>query len=214
MIVLHVGHDRRPWAQAQKHVVVLIRFDDKAGPLSGAPAGAQRKGRTPPTITLGSVSGRHQNLGHHARRRRLAVAAGNGDAVPPGHQLPQKVGPLENRDARLPRRHPLRVVRRHRRRDDQELGAMHVLRGVPLENGRPGLCQRRRHLALVQIRPRNAVPLPKQHPGDRRHAGTADPQQMYVGALRQLVHHVVRRCHHGIQSVCFSSGPGRIKSSQ
>ena len=54
----------------------------------------------------------------HRRGRRLAVRARDGDQLASGGDLPERLGATNHRHASLARPRQLRMVLRHRRRDD------------------------------------------------------------------------------------------------
>ena len=76
-----------------------------------------------------------QHRGDEARRRRLAVRAGDRDALLQAHQLGQHQRARHDRNAALARRDDFGIVRRDRRRHDDRVGAGDVRRRVADRDG-------------------------------------------------------------------------------
>jgi hypothetical protein len=76
-------------------------------------------------------SGTLQHQRNHRRRCRLAVRAGDGDAVPEPHQLGQHLRPGNHRDIAPARFRDLGVVTLNGGRHDDDVGVADVRRVVP-----------------------------------------------------------------------------------
>ena len=132
--------------ELEQRAVGLVGLDDE--PLPRAPAGV-RAGRAHGAAD--EVARVHpaaaQRVDEHARRRRLAVRAGDGDRRAQARQLAEQLGAVQLAQAALAGRGALGVLGRDRRRDD-DLGAVGHVRGV-VADGRldPRRAQRRRRRA-------------------------------------------------------------------
>ena len=170
------GHHRQ---QVQERRVRLVGLDDDV--VADAEARVGAGGVEPAADHEGRVeAGLGEHAGDEAGRRRLAVRAGDRDALLQAHQLGQHHGARHDRHAARARGDHLGVVGAHRGRRDDRLGAGDVIgvvadRDADAERGeRP----RRRALALVGARDRVAEVV--QDLGDAAHAGTADADEVDV----------------------------------
>ena len=103
----------------------------RAGCLPSSPTrAADEPGRIEPAA--------RERLGGHHGRRRLAVRARDADQRRARRRLAQRLGAPDDREAELARADQLRMVLRHRRRDDQRA------RAVDVRGSRAGLDERRR----------------------------------------------------------------------
>ena len=95
----------------------------------------------------GIEAGRAQHRGHERGRRRLAVRAGDGDAVAHAHQLREHLGPRDDGDLEGAGASDLRVLRVDGARVDDDVGALDVRRrgaraGCARPGPRAGACSR------------------------------------------------------------------------
>ena len=88
--------DRR--REPQERAVALVGLGDEQVARAEARVRAERR-HAPPTTTVGSKPGGAQHGRDERRRRRLAVRAGDGDAVLHAHQLGEHLGARDDRDA-------------------------------------------------------------------------------------------------------------------
>ena len=120
--------DRHRRREREERAIVFVRLDDvqaiAAGeeiPFPRAHAPADERGRL--------ATGRGESRRRHHGRRRLAVRAGDADELAPGGHFAECLGAANHGNAELARSHQLRMVLRHRRRDDERARAVDV-RGI------------------------------------------------------------------------------------
>ena len=127
VVGVDVGDHREHRRQVQERCVGLVGLGDQEVALAEARVGV---GRQQPAADherrIEPAFGEHRC--DEARRRRLAVRAGDGDALLQAHQLGQHQRARHDRDAALARGRDLGVVRRDRGRHDDRVGAGDVAR--------------------------------------------------------------------------------------
>jgi hypothetical protein len=109
VVELDVGHDDDLGVEGEHRAVGLVGLHDE--PLAGAPVGVQagRAQLAADEIRRLQAAGQ-QRVGHHRRRRRLAVRAGDRDRALQSAELAQEVGARVLAQAALARRDALRVL--------------------------------------------------------------------------------------------------------
>ena len=177
--------DRR--RQLQERAIAFVRFDDHvvaAAEPRVAAEGAQPAADHRRRIEAGALE--HQR--HHRRRRRLAVRAGDRDAVAQPHQLGEHLGARDHRNARgaalrrppgCPAGSPTRRRRRRRRRR------------APASCPRPIAHAERRQpigdVGRLRVRSADLVAEVREQLGDAAHADAADADE--VDPSRASEHH-------------------------
>ena len=142
----------------------------------------------PPLMTVGSKPAGVEQRRHQRRRRRLAVGAGDGDALLQPHQLGEHFGPPHHRNAPRPRRRQLGIVALDRGRDDDHR-RLAEMRGVMAdEDGRAVLAQPLDVGVVAGVRALHLVAEIDQHLGDAGHADAADADEMDGAKLARQFH--------------------------
>ena len=128
VVGVDVGDDRHHRQQVQERRVGLVGLDDDV--VAGAEPRVGAGGVEPAADDEGRVeAGLGEHAGDERGRRRLAVRAGDGDALLQAHQLGQHHRARHDRDALGARGDHFGVVALHRGRRDDRVGAGDV-RGV------------------------------------------------------------------------------------
>jgi hypothetical protein len=185
VVGVDVRDDRHHRQQVEERGVRLVGLDDDV--VAGAEPGVRAGGVEAAADDEGRVEpGLGEDAGDERGRGRLAVRAGDRDALLETHQLGEHHRARHDRHALRARRDHLGVVALHRARRDHRLGAGDV-RGVVADRDpdaalreRPG----RRALALVGAG--DPVAEVVQHLGDAAHARTADADE--VDLLDRVLH--------------------------
>ena len=112
VVVVDVGDDRDHRLQVQERGVALVRLGDEvaAGAELGVAAGALQESADHEGRVEAALG---EDRSDEARGRRLAVRAGDGDALPEAHQFAEHFRATHDRDTRGDRRDELGVLRRH-----------------------------------------------------------------------------------------------------
>ena len=134
VIPLDVGHHGDLRLQPQKHVIVLVGLDDK---WPARPAGPRRGSKSQNWAADNETrlgAGDVEQSGDHGRRGRFAVRSGNTNRRMACHQRRQELLAFDHRTGGGLRRQNLRVISRHRRGDQNQLRAGHVLGSVADHN--------------------------------------------------------------------------------
>ena len=203
--MLVITRDRR--RQLQERAVALVRLDDHvvAAPEPGVAAeraqpAADHRGRIQP--------GPLEHQRHHRRRRRLAVRAGDGDAVAQPHQLGEHLRARDHRDRRAPRLDHLRVVRRARPTTTTTTSAAPTCAAsCPTATRTPSVRSRSVTSDAFAIRAAHLVSQIREQLGDAAHADAADADE--VNAARPSEHHA-RRLFASVEHP-LDDRPGRIR---
>ena len=163
--------------QLQKRAVALVGFGDQVLRLSearvrshGVDAAADHHGRI--------EAARGQHGCHHRSRRRLAVHAGDGDAVLQPHQLGQHFGALNHRNVQLVGFGDFGILRGNRGTGDHHFGAGDVFGAMSLKDRGAQTGQPLRHGGTLQVGAGNFVAEIEQHLGNAAHADAADAYEM------------------------------------
>ena len=120
VLVVHVGHHGNLGSQMQKRPVALVGFDDHERPAS--PPGVAPQGVDHPADDDRRIQPRPlQNQRQHGRGRGLSMGPGHGDGPFPLRELRQHRAAADDGNAPALRFGELRVVRRHRRRDHDDV---------------------------------------------------------------------------------------------
>ena len=106
----------------------------------------------PPITNVGSTPRLGEHAGDQARRRRLAVRAGDRDAVAEAHELGQHLGAAHDGNAARVRGHDLGIVGRDGARDDDDVGVAQVLGGVTLGDAGAERAQPLRDARQLEVR--------------------------------------------------------------
>ena len=186
VVGVDVGDDRDHRRQIEERRVGLVGLGDQE--LALAEPRVRVRGQQPPADDERRIEpafGEHR--GDEARRRRLAVRAGDRDALLQAHQLGQHQRARHDGNAALARGDDFRVVgapprstRRRRRRRATFAAAwpIAIVDAEPRETAR--------HRALGEIGARHAIALRREHLGDAAHAGAADADEVH--ALDLVLH--------------------------
>ena len=132
-------------------------------------------------ITVGSENGGRERGGGG-----FAVGAGNGHALPQAHELGQHFRTGDNGDIAPTGLHQFRVVLTDGRGFNQHLHIADIFRRVAQSDVRAQIPQMAHHGRIGHIRPRDRVPLVKQHFRNAAHARAADAH--HVDAFDFVVH--------------------------
>src|SRR5581483_1566339 len=120
------------------------------------------------------------------RRGGLAVRAGDGDAALQPHQFAEHFRARYHRYFRRARGDDFRIVARHRRGNDDDIGARDALGRVADVHRDAELREPAGIRAFARIRARHLIALVVQHFRDAAHAGPADADEMH--ALDPITH--------------------------
>ena len=94
MVELGVGEDRNPAVELEQRAVGLVGLDHQ--PLPRPPAGVRARRAHLAADQVGRIrAAAAQGVDEHARGRRLAVGAGDGDRRPQPGQLGEQVGAVQ-----------------------------------------------------------------------------------------------------------------------
>ena len=179
VVGIDIRDDRHDGQQVQERGVRLVglHHDVVAAAKLRVGAGAVEA----PADDEGRIeSGSRQHARHQARRRGLAVRAGNGDALLEPHQFSQHQGARHHGNFLLARGHYLGVVRLDRRRGHDRIGAVDVRCRVADARRDAQPLESLQRCAVRQVRARNTVAQVEQHLGDAAHARAADTDKMDV----------------------------------
>ena len=194
VVGVDVGHHRHHRHQVQERCIGLVGLDHDvvAAAELGVGAGAVQ---APADDESGVQPALGQHAGHQAGGGRLAVRAGDRDALLQAHQLGQHHRARHDGNLALARGEHLGVVGLHRRGRDHRVGAGDVavrVAHVGLDAQPLQTAQRR---AVGQVRAGDLVALVAQHLGDAGHAGAADADEMNVldGVFHRLPGQALRK---------------------
>ena len=115
-----------------------------------------------------------QHIGHHRRRRRFSMRAGNRDPEFQPHQLREHLGPRNHGNLFRLGRHDLGVLRRHGGGDDHDLGLPYIRFLMADKDASAEFFQSSRRIGSLQVRTRHFVPQRQQHLGDAAHSRSSD----------------------------------------
>ena len=133
MLGIDVGHDRDVGGQLQERAVALVGLDHH--PVAAAEPRIGAVGVDDAAVDDGRVEPGGVEQGRHQRgRRRLAVGAGDRDALLEAHELGEHLGAANDRNAARARRDEFGIVAPDRGRDDDDGGAAEIGRIVADEN--------------------------------------------------------------------------------
>ncbi len=179
VVGVDVGHHRHHRHQVQERCIGLVGLDHDV--VAAAELGVRARAvQAPADDESGVQPALGQHAGHQAGGRRLAVRAGDRDALLQAHQLGQHHRARHDGNHALAGGEHLGVVGLHCRGRDHRVGADDVavrVAHVGLDAQRLQAAQRR---AVVQVRAGDLVALVAQHLGDAGHAGAADADEMNV----------------------------------
>jgi len=179
VVGVDIGDDRDDGREQEEGRIRLIGF------------GHQKFARTQTCVRSGSVqfaanhkgrikAGRFQNAGGQARRRGLAVRAGNRDALLEAHQLGQHLRARHHRNLAGARRDHFRVVFFHCTGNHHHIGASNMFSGMPLRHACAGRSQALGRRIAAQIRAAHLETEIEQDLGNAAHADTANAYEMNV----------------------------------
>ncbi len=154
------------------------------------------------------LAGLGQDAGDQARRRRLAVRAGNRDRVPEAHQLGEHLRTSHHRQPQLAGRGDLGVGGIDRAGHDDEIRIADVIAAVSDEDLRAEATQALCDAGVLQVGTLHRVAEIQQHLGDAAHADAADADE--VDAI-DLPHPIL---HAASPSSRHSSATRRVASGR
>ncbi len=173
VVVVDIGDDRDDRLQVQERGVALVGFSDEISPgaeLRVAPGALEPAADH--ECRIEAALGEHR--GDEARRRRLAMRAGDRDALAETHQLGQHFGARDDRHAHRLRGGQFRIVGGDRARDDDDVGALDLPCRMTDEDAHAHLRESRGDRICAQVRALHLVAEIDQDLGDAAHAGAAD----------------------------------------
>ena len=177
VLVVDIRNHRDRRRQLQERPVAFIRLDDHVIAASeprvaaeGAQAAADHRRR------IEARPLEHQR--HHRRGRRLAVRAGDGDAVAKAHQFREHLGARNHRNPAPPRLVHLGIPRLDRRRRHHDIRVADVRSVVPARDADAEAGEPRRHVRRPGIRAADLVAEVRQQLRDAAHADAADADKM------------------------------------
>src|SRR6266850_5044742 len=189
--------DRDRRRQLQERAVGLVGFGDEKLALPEPRVRAEAR-HPPADDDRGVEAALGQDGADHRGGRRLAVSAGDRDAVLEAHQLGEHLRAGDRRDLALARRLDLYVVPRDGRRVDDDVGAFDVRRLMPDEDLRAELGEPLDGVVALLVGAGHPVAEVQQDLGDPGHAAAADPDEMDL--LVALKHGRAGRCSGALPS--------------
>ena len=169
-------HQGRARIQPQKAAVEFIGLNHKEFPWSkfglypALHVTADQDRRAQPSLL--------KNARHHGSRGRLAVTAGHADGEIGTGQLPQQLGPADDRYSPLPGFDQLFVAGRHGGGVDHQVGVPHLICPVPDTSVDPFPAQLLHNPGRGPVRAGDAATEGGQDPGQPFHAHPTDTHQM------------------------------------
>ena len=192
MLGIDIGDDRDVGRQFQEGAVALVGLDHHPvalpAPRVGA-VGVDDAAVDDRRIEPGGVEQSRDQRG----RRRLAVGAGDGDALLQAHQLGEHFGAAHDGNAAQPRGRQFRIVALDRGRDDDHRGVAEMRGVMPDEYGRAMLAQALDVGVVAGVRALHLVAEIDQHFRDAGHADAADPDEVNGAKLARQFHAVLLR---------------------
>ena len=182
VVELGVGQDGDPGRELEQRAVGLVGLDDQ--PLPRAPAGVGPRRADGAADEVARVHpAAAQRVHEHARRRRLAVRAGDRDRRAQPGELAEQVGAVQLAQAALARSGALGVVGRDRA-GDHDLGAVGHVGAVVADRRLDADRAQRAGVggAGGAVRARDAR---SERVGDERepaHPGAADPDEVQLAS--------------------------------
>ena len=207
VVGVDVGDHRDHRRQIEERAVRFVGLDDDV--VAGAEPGVRAGADQPPADHEGGVEpacGQHR--GDQAGRRRLAVRAGDRDALLELHQLGQHHRARHDRHAPVARADHLGIVAAHRGRGDDAVGALDVGGVMPEHDGGAERIEPARRRAAGDVRAADPVAQVEQHLGDAAHARAADADE--VDVLDLVFHGVRAACSH--TSATWRAASGRASA--
>ena len=114
------------------------------------------------------------------------MRARHGDPLLEPHQFRQHQCARHHGNVLFPRRGDLRIVGRHRGRDDDDIGTGNIVGRVPRGDAGAQCSKAARHGRRREVRSADLITLRQQHFGDAAHPRAADPDK--VDALDFVLH--------------------------
>ena len=173
VLVVHVRHHRNLGGQMQKRPVALVGLDDHerpAPPPGVAPQGVDHSADDNRRIQPGRV----ENQSQHGRRGGLAVGPGHGDRPFPLRELRQHRAAPDDGNAPALRVDELRVVRRYRRRDHDDIRRPDVGCRMSFRDPNPDRTQSSRGPRRLEVGPAHLVARAVQQLRDAAHPDATD----------------------------------------
>ena len=202
MVELDRGQDRavRPVVEklrplVEKRGVVLVALDHEVATRAEPVVGAEVLGH-PADQHRGVAPGGVEHLRHHRGRGRLAMRPGDHQhALRAEEEMPQRLGHREIRQPAFEERLRLRIGARDDVADHDQVGrGREVLRAETLLHLDAHLFkQRRRRFVELVVGTGDTIATLGQHPGQRRHRGARDADQMDMADVVRHPHHPRRR---------------------
>ena len=179
VIGVDVGDDRDHRRQEEEGRVGLVSFGHQKVARTEARVGAG--GIQTSADDEGRVHGAFgQNRRHEAGRRRLAVRAGDGDALLQTHQLGEHLRARHQRHFPFARRHDFGVVGLDCCGNHHRVGLADILGGVPGVDADALRRQAARRCTFRQIGTAHGESQVRQHFGDSAHADATDSDEVNV----------------------------------
>ncbi len=168
------GVDRR---EQQERAIALVGLGDEQVAAADARAAAELR-ETPPDHDRRIQSRAIQHEADHRGRGRLAVRAGDGDALLLPHHLCQQLAAQDHRDAAVDRLDDLRIRHAHGRRADDDVDVADVGGVMSLVEVEAKGLQVRGHGRCLQVRSAHVDSATQQNLGQRAHPAAADANEM------------------------------------
>ncbi len=189
MLAIDGGDDGHDGREHQEAAIALVGFHDKIFAL------AEPRGRARLVHPAANYKGRVQmrgskNRGDHRSRGRLAVRAGNSNAIFEAHQLRKHLGPRDYGNFSLVRFDDFRIVLLDCRGGHHNMRVFDVGRLVAFLDRRAKILKPLGNVRGLGVRAGNGVAERQQYFGDAAHTDAADAHQ--VNALK-----IAERNHHG-----------------
>ena len=179
MIGVDVGHDGDHRRQVQKRRIRFIGLGNEK--IAGAEARTRPCGQQPAADDERRIeTAFREHRCDQARRRRLAVRARDRDPLLQAHQLGQHQRARHDGNRALARHYHFGVVRRHRGRDDDRVGAFDIARVVANGDGDAERLEPARRCIRGKIGSGNAKALRRENLRDSAHACAADADKMHA----------------------------------
>ena len=187
MFGIDIGDDGDVRRQFEKRAVAFVGLHHH--PVAGAKTRIRAIGVDDAAVDHGRIEAAGVEQRRNERgRRRLAMRAGDGDALLEAHQLGQHFGAAHDRQTFFARHDKFGIVALDRGRDDDDRGVAEIFR-VMSDADRRALFDETLDVGVFGgVRSLHLVAEIEQHFGDSRHADAADADEVNGAQLVRQFH--------------------------
>ncbi len=177
VLAVDVGDDREDRRELQKGPVAFVGFGDQVLRLAEAGVGAHGVHAPADDDSRVETAGREDRRDHRSRRR-LAVHAGDGNAVLEAHQFRQHFGARDYWNVQAAGFRDLGIVNRNGGTGDNYVDSGDIRRSVPFESRCTHRCQALGDGRAFQVGAGDLVAKVQQDLGNTAHADATDADEM------------------------------------